>query len=599
MRSEHGSLLADHPDRDEIPWFIALVLGSYSKKHIFGPSKTVPRLIQERFADFSNRIKWSIVFKDVPSESARPLVKRRVRECRSLMPPAVYAFLNHARPLLVGKFQSRSFAKIEPGFLRFARNWMAKHNLRAELSDKDGVFVLAHDDVVNNLVMSQLVAPKYRPVSPLCLEPAVREVQSGMLRLARIMDGICAPWARELRSFASACTEQNLRCPLLCTVKTHKTPLAARLIHSSTHSIFNAVGGVINHVLEPNLRRKMHVCSSSEEVAARIVGTPVGPRSILLKYDVKDFYLAGEHGFIAEEVSRTVEERSMRRFVREALYLTLTNQFVDQSFSPEFQKHTLFKVETGSGIGMRHAGSTADTLFDRIVEGPLLAEKEALGIQCYLRFRDDVFVVLTDLSTTPTFRSRFEQLASKYCVVSLETFSLVGVSFLDFSIFKSNPNGLGVLMHRPFIKKTARHIALGSDSYHPRSVHESWPVAEMLRMTRRSSSNELAEQWRGIKLARFIHFRLAPHVILKCAEWRAREPSQLAREWLGPSSQDKRTTVRAIIPFRRGLESLATELSGLGEVWRPWLRWETGIDFSFKISWSSGGTPLKGYLKRR
>jgi hypothetical protein len=476
---------------------------------------------------------------------------------------------------------------------------MAKNNFRAELSDKDGVFVLAHDDVVNSLVLSQLVAPRYRPVSPLSLEAAVREVRVGMLGLARIMDGINAPWAREIRSTAATCTEHHLRCPLLCTVKTHKTPLAARLIHSSTHSAFNAVGGVINHVLEPILRRKTHVCSSSEEVAARIVGTPVGPRSIMLKYDVKDFYLAGEHSFIAEEVSRTVEERSMRRFVREALYLTLANQFVDQSFSPEFQKHTLFKVETGSGIGMRHAGSTADILFDRIVEGPLLAEKEALGVECYLRFRDDVFVVLTDLSTTPSFRNRFEQLASKYCVVSLESFSLVGVPFLDFFIFKSSSSGHGVLMHRPFIKKTARHIALGSDSYHPRSVHESWPVAEMLRMTRRSSSIQLAEEWRAIKLARFVHFRLAPHVLLKCASWRARLPSQIAREWLKPLSEDGKTTIRAIIPFRRGLDSLAMELRHLSEVWRPWLRMETGLDFSFKISWSSGGTPLKGYLKRR
>ncbi len=100
---------------------------------------------------------------------------------------------------------------------------------------------------------------------------------------------------------------------------------------------------------------------------------PVGPRSILLKCDVKDFYLAGEHSFIAGDVSKTVAEQSMRTFVREALYLTLAHQYVDQSFSPEFQKHTFDRIETGNGIGMCHAGSIADAVFDGVVKGPLCA----------------------------------------------------------------------------------------------------------------------------------------------------------------------------------------------------------------------------------
>ncbi len=64
----------------------------------------------------------------------------------------------------------------------------------------------------------------------------------------------------------------------------------------------------------------------------------------------------------------------MRTFVREALYLTLAHQYVDQSFSPEFQKHTLYRVETSRGIGICHTGSIADEMFDRVVKGPLLAE---------------------------------------------------------------------------------------------------------------------------------------------------------------------------------------------------------------------------------
>jgi hypothetical protein len=117
-------------------------------------------------------------------------------------------------------------------------------------------------------------------------------------------------------------------CQLLATMKTHKTPVAARLVHSSTSSIFNGIGGILNALLSPKVRALSHLCLSSEDVATRLRGIRAERRSVFLKFDVKDFYLAGQHDFIAREVATRLEDRNWRRFVQAALELVLTNQFV-------------------------------------------------------------------------------------------------------------------------------------------------------------------------------------------------------------------------------------------------------------------------------
>ncbi len=113
-----------------------------------------------------------------------------------------------------------------------------------------------------------------------------------------------------------------------------------------------------------------------------------------------------------------------------ALRPILTTQFVEFG-----SQHTNFKVEQGSGTGMRHAGEVADWLIWLAVEEPMVADLAGLGVICYLRYRDDLFACLEDLSTSPIFRTKIEGLAAKYCTVGLESYSLVGVPFLDLLIY--------------------------------------------------------------------------------------------------------------------------------------------------------------------
>ena len=135
-----------------------------------------------------------------------------------------------------------------------------------------------------------------------------------------------------------------------------------------------------------------------------------------------------EHGFIVQHVSASFEVKAEREFVASALQLILGMQFVSNSFDPDSRRHTIYKVEQGSGIGMKHAGAVSDWLFWRAVERIVLKEPD-LGVSCCLRFRDDLFVLLDDIRYSPIFRSRITATAAAYCSVSLESYSLVGVPF--------------------------------------------------------------------------------------------------------------------------------------------------------------------------
>jgi hypothetical protein len=105
-------------------------------------------------------------------------------------------------------------------------------------------------------------------------------------------------WASEVHRWANSCSaRRSALCGWSCTVKTHKADglVTARSIHSSCGHLWNALGAVVNSVLSAPLRSLQHLCWSSDDVQRLLLHTPVGSRSIFLKYDVKEFYLSGSH----------------------------------------------------------------------------------------------------------------------------------------------------------------------------------------------------------------------------------------------------------------------------------------------------------------
>jgi hypothetical protein len=596
--SEHQC--AHHPDVGSLPWPVVLALCSNSKKQIFAPAKPSRKSISESLVDFENRLKWAASRRN-RGISIAPLVKRRVRRCREQVTAGVVAFSAAVKRLVINRtIGLRGRRVCLPGYVRFTRRWLQANSLRAEVSDKDGVFVLLHSDLRRSMVLHELLNSNiYRPVGPGNLEGVFRSVKANLFATARKAEKFCVPWGRELKSLASQALEANLLCKLQITVKTHKSPVKVRLVHSSTNSCFNGLGGALNQLISPLLSRVEHLCLSSEDVVKKLAGIVVGRRAMLLKLDIKDFYLTGVHSEIAQGIASAFEDRATRVFVRSALELILDSQYVScEDSCPD----TVFKVQTGSGIGMRHAGAAADLFFYLKVEKTVLAESSELGLVRYLRFRDDLLAVVSDIPFAPRFFQRIREVASSYCVVGRDLFSLVSVPFLDLTVFKTAPERESSLLSwRPYIKPTARHVPLSTESLHPPSVHRSWPKAEMLRMTRRSATSAMAVSWRSHKLQRFQHFMLSPSVLQDCRTWRARSGAEVAKHWCSKPSLS--TKVRLVLPFRAELSSLPAELRHLAKLWRGQLLFETGLDVEPCVCWSKAGASLldlvRGRMERR
>ena len=62
------------------------------------------------------------------------------------------------------------------------------------------------------------------------------------------------------------------------------------------------------------------------------------------------------------------------------------------------------------------------------------------------------------------------------------------MSFLDVFVSKTSEISRGHLAWKPFFKPTSQHLPLACDSGHAPPIHSSWPKAEILRMSKRSSS---------------------------------------------------------------------------------------------------------------
>jgi hypothetical protein len=225
------------------------------------------------------------------------LLKRRVLRCKSLVPPMMPAFCRAVNHLIESQY-SRLLLVAIARTAWFLLRWLRPQNLRVEPTDNDRVFVLIPKDVVRNLVRAEFSKPCYKPV--------------GALRLNQL-SGLCIKDFFGLLGCAMVFRADGLRksgpmlrspkkaslCPLLCTIKARKTPVSARLVHSSSGSCLNAVSAALNALLRPFLLQESQLCLGSEDVSKALASTHTSRRSVFSKYDIKVFFLAGSHDFLS------------------------------------------------------------------------------------------------------------------------------------------------------------------------------------------------------------------------------------------------------------------------------------------------------------
>ncbi len=85
------------------------------------------------------------------------------------MPPAVVAFTREVKHLVENRCRSIVRRVRPPAFVRFSRRCLQQHNLVAELSDKDGVFVILRETTAESLTMAELQNTVLQALQHACL----------------------------------------------------------------------------------------------------------------------------------------------------------------------------------------------------------------------------------------------------------------------------------------------------------------------------------------------------------------------------------------------------------------------------------------------
>ena len=127
-----------------------------------------------------------------------------------------------------------------------------------------------------------------------------------------------------------------------------------------------------------------------------------------------------------------VNDPTFGHAISEAAEFLLYHQYVR---SPYFL-HQRWRVDIGSGMGLRHSGGIADVAFYGLVEPWLLSPEVSVpnGVVLYKRFRDDVFMILSKREKLVLFCRSIIAKASAIFKVECVTVSRTSVEMLAFNV---------------------------------------------------------------------------------------------------------------------------------------------------------------------
>ena len=102
----------------------------------------------------------------------------------------------------------------------------------------------------------------------------------------------------------------------MVSVKTHKKAgeVRARLLHSSTSHMCRGISSAAAAILNPFLKEVSHVCVDTADFLSKLRSRRYPPKSILIKADVKDFYMSGQHeALLSSAMSVYHGEKGLKR----------------------------------------------------------------------------------------------------------------------------------------------------------------------------------------------------------------------------------------------------------------------------------------------
>ena len=197
--------------------------------------------------------------------------------------------------------------------------------------------------------------------------------------------------ARELRKSLSV-PGAAIEVQLVTSCKSHKPPGAVKFrnIHSAPRHAFAglAVWSAKQHRQQfgqfPTLYR------DTRDFIHNISALKALPEHYFVRLDIEKFFMSGDPEILAYDAAGLSDEGPRKRVLREVDLFILTHQFVASKRHPG----RLWRVQKGSGMGMKNSGELSDAAFAFLVERWCLKSDtlSAFAIDLYGRFNDDIII---------------------------------------------------------------------------------------------------------------------------------------------------------------------------------------------------------------
>ena len=183
------------------------------------------------------------------------------------------------------------------------------------------------------------------------------------------------------------------------TIKTHKGNglIEHRNIHAASCPKLRGLSFWATQVLDGHLRLCSHLLLSSEDFAQRLATLRIGVDDRLVRIDHSHFFMSGDLVSLSDGASIVEPCASKRALMRATLDVLLYEQFITS-------KHHVgrtWRVVKGSGMGLTHSSAVVDCCLFTLAEKNWAVCPDvqlAHGVKMFVRLRDDIFTVASDLA---------------------------------------------------------------------------------------------------------------------------------------------------------------------------------------------------------
>lgn len=579
----------------EVAWPVEYLLAKHHRKHVFVPRKP-PHLseVGRALRNWEAKVRWRYYFWRYPSENPWRFFISKGRDttwCSTPIPNFLQAYIDECKSKVFSSCRaarSRFFCcrhKLSNlnGVCRLGLDILSKGEWGACKTDKDGGFVLVRKHDIVRLCLNNMGSEHY--------EPAIFDDEVNAF--------VGQQYLQAVRLVADAVGDKNLEGVLLSdyrrgrgraksfldiTIKTHKDAgeVVPRPIHTSAQHPF-APG---MRWLSQELRKSLdlpHLLRDTQSLIHRLSTHTIPHDHVLVKIDIKDFFMSGHLSDLVEICSQYFEP-AVREAGRNMLRTVLYNQYI----SIPGHDGTWCTVQ-GSGMGLIPSGDISDLCFYHMVDKFLLQPSSIseYNISLFARYKDDAILTLGGSSPSRLrLYSRMKSLA-RFFKIKIESIHHKEAQMLDLTVFKGMRwRKTGLLDYVCFVKPTSQQIPLSCRSGHAWNVHVSWPFSQLARFERNCSNKSDASNFKEAFRAALSRsgFNLVP-------DNQATRSTSRLHSSSGP---------RLILPFRPdwGNASVCRILRNVWIDWQATFLYEGFPLHASTVAWKAGFPSLATTVRR-